>query len=117
MEIRGIGVDTQENEAFNGCDKRAGFLSKLFTENEIEYCSSKKDFERRICARFAGKEAVIKAFGCLGERVLPDEIEILNDGTGCPRVTLHRKSLSKYKVFISLSHSKSHAIAFAVVGE
>ena len=73
-------------------------------------------------ARWAGKEAVLKAFGTgLREGKLSD-IEILPDALGCPRVTLqgHFRELAEERgydqILISLSHAREYAVAQCILG-
>ena len=65
MSVIGIGVDVIECSRIQHSIERFGdrFLHRVFTEGEIEYSMSMKFPERHLAARFAGKEAVSKAFG------------------------------------------------------
>jgi phosphopantetheinyl transferase (holo-ACP synthase) len=67
--------------------------------------------------RFAGKEAVVKAFLCYGIRIPLNKIEILNRKNGIPFVTILDKNAGKFEIKISLSHSDTIAAAVAVVYE
>ena len=96
------------------------FLSKIYTEKEIEYCSNTGKMEyQHFAARFAAKEAVFKA---ISEFIKNDEneywskIEVLNDNKGKPKINLGIK-LSKdlESIDISISHIKELAIANVVV--
>ena len=96
------------------------FLSKIYTEKEIEYCSNTGKMEyQHFAARFAAKEAVFKA---ISEFIKDDEneywrkIEVLNDNNGRPKINLGIK-LSKDidSIDISISHIKELAIANVVV--
>lgn len=96
------------------------FLSKIYTEKEIEYCSNTGKMEyQHFAARFAAKEAVFKA---ISEFIKNDEneywrkIEVLNDNNGRPKINLGIK-LSKDidSIDISISHIKELAIANVVV--
>ena len=96
------------------------FLSKIYTEKEIEYCSNTGKMEyQHFAARFAAKEAVFKA---ISEFIKDDEneywrkIEVLNDNNGRPKINLEIK-LSKDidSIDISISHIKELAIANVVV--
>ncbi len=95
------------------------FLHRVYTELELKLYHKKPS---SLAARFAGKEAVIKAIGTQAKGVGWREIEILADPTGKPLVHLYGKaqnqadSLGLDKLAITLSHSKEYAIAF-VVGE
>lgn len=96
------------------------FLSKIYTEKEIEYCPNTGKMEyQHFAARFAAKEAVFKA---ISEFIKDDEneywrkIEVLNDNNGRPKINLEIK-LSKDidSIDISISHIKELAIANVVV--
>ena len=45
------------------------FLSKIFTEKEIEYCMKRADPKKHFAVRFAGKEAIIKALSSAGKKI------------------------------------------------
>ncbi|MFB0559215.1 MAG: holo-ACP synthase [Dehalococcoidales bacterium] len=113
-----IGVDIVEIARIEKAIARRGegFLRRIFTKPELKLCYKKP---ASLAARFAGKEAVIKA---LGRSIKWREIEILADRNGKPLVHLHGKaqsqadSLGLDRLTISLSHPKEYAIAF-VVGE
>lgn len=107
-----IGVDCEEVERFRGKIKDNAFLKKIYTPNEVRYCMSKPEPEQHLAARFAGKEAVMKALNDIGEKAFFHEIEIINDKEGIPRVSI--KKNSNIEIKISLSHSKGMAIAFVL---
>jgi holo-[acyl-carrier protein] synthase len=122
--ISGIGVDIVEigrmKEAVNKWG--AHFLNKMFTEREIKYSNSKRFCHQHFAARFAAKEAVVKAFGGTGKFPIKwTDIEILNDREGKPMVefsgdAVKLKELKKIsQVLITMSHSKDYAVANAVV--
>ena len=98
------------------------FLNRVFTEQEIAYCDSKKLTKyEHYAARFAGKEAVYKAIApskdCEGTFI---EVEILNEETGKPYVVLHgalKAYAENYQIEISLSHEKEFAIAMVVANK
>ena len=112
----GVGVDIECISRFSEAKtKDAGFLGKFMTAKEIDYCFSKTSPQLHIAARFAGKEATVKALGGLSIRdVALKDIEIINDDYGTPSASV--KLVSKYNIHvdISLSHSGDYAIAFAV---
>lgn len=101
-------------------EQNTKFLSKIYTEKEIEYCSNTGKMEyQHFAARFAAKEAVFKA---ISEFIKDNEneywrkIEVLNDNNGRPKINLGIK-LSKDidSIDISISHIKELAIANVVV--
>jgi len=119
------GVDIVEidriQQSFETCG--TGFRDRVFTQNEIEYCESKKAAKYQSYAvRFAAKEAVSKAFGTgIGEKVNWKDIEVMNDKSGKPFVVLSEKakelldSLNASGISISLSHSRNYAVAYTVI--
>jgi holo-[acyl-carrier protein] synthase len=121
--IRGIGVDIIEISRVRKSVEESGeqFLRKVFTQVEIDYCTSKPDRFQHLAARFAAKEAVSKALatGWAGDFQWKD-VEVMNDVSGQPQVTLHgklRERLASRTVFLSLSHAEDHVVAMAVIEE
>ncbi|MCB4755825.1 MAG: holo-ACP synthase [Elusimicrobia bacterium] len=114
-----LGIDIEEVDRFKKLIRNPRFLHRVFTEEEIAYCRSKADPAQHFAVRFSAKEAVWKALSdVLGRRkkeVSHRDIGIRNLANGKPRVTLPR-SLAPLspKISISLSHSKSTAVAVAV---
>ena len=114
----GIGVDIEDISRFKGLtrEKDAAFLNKLFTKKELDYCFSCGSPEQHLAARYAGKEAVIKALSALGKANLNyKEIEIVNDDRGVPHASIREKGITNLQILISLSHSEETAIAFTIV--
>ena len=96
------------------------FLNKVFTQNEIKYCESKKAQKyQHYAARFAAKEAVFKAISeSLTDKYSLSwcDYEILNDETGKPNVKITGMDLSNIEnIDLSISHCKQYAVATAVV--
>ena len=98
------------------------FLDKIFTPSEQAYCESQRRKYEHYAARFAAKEAVVKALRASGKRSWTlREIEIIREGTGKPAVKLssqvrRRLGLSgKARIEISLSHERECAVAAAVL--
>ena len=116
-----IGIDIVEVARIERAIARWGesFLRRVYTDLELRSYHKKT---LSLAARFAGKEAVIKALGTQTKGITWREIEILSDPSGKPLVHLHGKaqvqasSLGLGELAISLSHSREYAIAF-VIGE
>ncbi len=116
-----IGIDIIEIARIEKAIARwkEGFLQRVYTEPELRRYQKKPS---SLAARFAGKEAVIKALGTPPQGVRWKEIEILSNPDGKPLVHLygkaknHASSLGLDSLAISLSHSKEYAIAL-VAGE
>ena len=119
--IEGIGVDVVEIGRIETVVSRWGetFLSKTFTESELAYAQSKSNPLPHIAARFAVKEAVAKALatGWSGGFRWKD-VEVRNDASGKPSVILYGKVkelLKDSRIMVSLSHSDTVVVAFAVI--
>jgi holo-[acyl-carrier protein] synthase len=119
--ITGIGTDVVEIFRFKKTLNDWGnhFLEKVFTENELRYAHSRKDFVQHLAARFAAKEAVAKAISTgWSQGFRWKDVEITNELTGKPAVTLSGKVkdlLKEQEIFISLSHSETVVVAFVVI--
>jgi len=122
--IFGTGVDIVEIERVRAAIEKWGesFLSKIFTPREIHYSNSRRISSQHFAARFAAKEAVIKAFGEPRKHPLNwTDIEVLNDDEGKPIIEFHNGAMKLKKkkgigeVIVSLSHSKDYAIANAIL--
>ncbi len=99
------------------------FLRRWFTDREIRYCTAKAVPSRHFAARFAAKEAVVKALPLNWDGPLPwRSIEIVSDPRGAPSVSLSgaigeaavRAGVGEIRV--SLSHCDEYATATAIVG-
>jgi holo-[acyl-carrier protein] synthase len=96
------------------------FLNRVYTDAELELCCGRAS---SLAARFAGKEAVIKALGGLSKGFQWREIEILSDPRGKPLVNLYGSmrdkavSLGLPGFAISLSDCEEYAVAFVVGGD
>ena len=87
MSVIGIGVDLVEVARIQHSVDRFGekFLHRVFTDGEIEYSMSMKFPARHLAARFAGKEAVSKAFGTgIGKAMGWRNIDIQKKSSGEP---------------------------------
>ena len=114
-----VGVDLIEVDRIAQAQERHGarFMDRIFTAEEQALCAGDC---RRLAGRYAVKEAVAKALGTgIGDMRWTD-IEVLSDARGKPRLVLHAaaRSLAETQGWldcdISLSHTETHAIGFAV---
>ncbi|MEA3306141.1 MAG: holo-ACP synthase [Candidatus Omnitrophota bacterium] len=114
-----VGVDCEEISRFRRLpyNKKKNFYKRIFTRREIEYCISCRNPYPRFTARFAAKEAVVKALAGIAGLFYSD-IEVRINKNGRPEIYIDRKKFKevrRFTVSLSLTHSNSHAIAFAVV--
>lgn len=95
------------------------FLDRLLTDAEKQYIFAKRCPYRHLAGRFAAKEAVMKAIGTGWDKGVGwRDIEIVNEPSGKPRVSLHSKAgaLAKdRRIFLTLSYAKDVAVAFAII--
>lgn len=118
--ILGLGNDIIEIERIREGLERHGqrFLDRLFTLKEQEYCLSHRDPVPHFSGRFAAKEAIAKSFGTgIGEHVSWQDIEILSEKEGAPRVTFSERLNQQFhhpRVLVSISHCKLYVTAVAL---
>ncbi|MFA5089090.1 MAG: holo-ACP synthase [Candidatus Omnitrophota bacterium] len=113
--ILGTGIDIIEIDRIDTAITRWGdnFLKHVFTDEEIHYAQNKHFPMQHFAARFAAKEAVLKAFG-ENSHINWKDIKILNDKNGKPTCTFRDKKF-KHKILISISHTKNYAVASAII--
>ena len=112
--IRGIGVDISAPERFEDMGER--MLSRLFTEREIENAPLRSS--EYYAARFAAKEAFVKALGTGFRGIQPRDINIAEDELGRPYITLGGDKahlLEGLSVLLSLSHERDYSVAMVVL--
>lgn len=114
--IVGIGTDIVHTHLFH--DKSEHKLSKWFTENEIEYCESKHFPHRHYAARWAAKEACLKALGLAMADGMKN-VEVCRSVNGKPLIELHgiarEKTSPDLLIHVSISHTGECATACVVV--
>ncbi len=119
MRIVGLGVDLAEIARFEHLlGKYESFPERCFTEHEREYAFRFANPARRLAARFAGKEAVMKSMGTGWRRVRWKDIEIT--GGGQPRVRLFGTAQARAdflgikEIHVTITHTDASAMVFAV---
>lgn len=94
-------------------EKGDKFLKKIYTQNEIDYCESKKVQKfQSYAARFAAKEATFKALSkYIDFEYSWKDFEVENDKNGKPILKLHFKIDELEELELSISHCKEYAVA------
>lgn len=121
--VLATGIDVIEVPRIRKAMERWGdrFLHRIFTPGEIRYCLQKTKPEISLAARFAAKEAVLKALGLgLKGGLGWTDVEIVNLESGAPMVRPSRLMMDRIdgrKVLISLSHVRDLAVAVALLVE
>ena len=123
MKIR-TGIDIIEVERIHQSVANSGphFTERIYTKSEIEYCSSAANKYERFAARFAAKEAFVKALGTgFTGGISHTMVEIDKDNNGKPILKLHgraQEELKKLKVIsidLSISHVRDTAAASVTI--
>ncbi|HWX91322.1 MAG TPA: holo-[acyl-carrier-protein] synthase [Terriglobales bacterium] len=122
--IVGTGIDIAEVPRIREVIERHGqrFLQRVFTEGEIQYCESKANRVERYAARFAAKEAGMKALGTgWNHGVRWRDIEVARKPGGRPTLLLHGKAaefaakLGTTNIALSLTHTAEQAMAQVIL--
>lgn len=115
--VPGIGVDLIEIERLErAIARRPGLAERIFSEGELAYANRHPRPARHLAARFAAKEAALKALGIGGLRL--HEVEVTGGDGGAPRLLLHGDAeaiASRDGVELSVSLTHSRELAAAVV--
>jgi holo-[acyl-carrier protein] synthase len=123
MHIIGTGIDATEISRVAAAIDRYGerFLSRAFTEEEIAYCRRKRDAASSFAARFAAKEAAMKALGTGHSRgVFWRGIEVVRR-SGPPRIHFHDGAAARCAVLgatgslLTITHCRDLAIAHVLL--
>jgi holo-[acyl-carrier protein] synthase len=120
--IYGIGIDIVRVQRIQDAVEKWGekFLLRVYTNDEIAYCYKRKNPYHSLAARFAAKEAFIKAISSEIPLSFSD-VEISNSDTGKPLLKL-KGTLDDFvqtklikKIYLSLSHEQEYAVACVVL--
>lgn len=124
MAIVGIGTDLARVPRFRNIlvEKKTALLARLFTDEERAYALAKADPAQHLAARFAAKEAGMKALGRGWRDGLGwNDFEVVRDAYGRPDLLLHGRAaelarvLGVAKVFLSYSHDGDYAVATVIL--
>lgn len=119
---KGVGIDIVDVQRMAERIEKPEFVNLVFTKAEVNYCQSKKHQAQHFAARFAAKEAYMKAIG-LGWTSNADfkEIETVNDQNGKPKIILSNQTLTYFRdhsfkqALVSLSHTSTLATAIVIL--
>ncbi|HKW93760.1 MAG TPA: holo-ACP synthase [Methylomirabilota bacterium] len=124
MTVRGIGVDLTRIPRLREVVARWNdrFLQRVFTEQELDYCRRRRDPIPHLAARFAAKEATLKALGTgLRMGVKWRELEVRRERGQAPTMVLSGRcrAIAEAKggrrVLLSLTHDGDYAMAQAML--
>jgi holo-[acyl-carrier protein] synthase len=123
MEIVGVGTDIVECLRVGRMIEQHGelFLTRVYTEREIRFCQARKRATEHFAARWAAKEAVLKAMGAPWRRGMEwTDIEIRQEPGGVPQVILTgatrdlAQTLRIADIMLSMAHCRAYATSSAV---
>ena len=115
-----VGIDIIEIPRIKRTVERWGkrFLARIYTEGELAYCRGRAP---QLAARFAAKEAMMKALGTGRYGLSWREIEVVREHGRAPAIQLHGRAqkvadhLTVSDTALSISHSREYAVASAVI--
>ena len=122
--IVGTGVDITEVSRIKAAVERFGdrFLGRVFTPEEVRYCISKANPAERLAARFAAKEAGMKALGTgLRHGITWHDVEVVRQPGSRPvlrysgRAAEFSARLGCKRTHLSLTHTADQAMAFVIL--
>ncbi|MHC4394754.1 MAG: holo-ACP synthase [Planctomycetota bacterium] len=123
MEIVAHGIDLVDCPRIEEMIERHGerFVNRVFTAGEQAYAEANKNSTEKLAGRFAAKEAILKLIGTGWRgKIAWTDIEIINNPTGQPEVTLSGEvekladKLGIKHISVSITHTANFAIASAV---
>lgn len=114
--IKATGIDIVRIERIKEATEKWGerFLRRIFTDDELSYCLQKNPPYDSLAARFAAKEAFLKA---INKRLSLRSIEIKNEPSGRPYLNIKEDLPDNLRFHLSLSHDSQYAIAIVIVEE
>ncbi len=120
--LLGVGCDIIEIDRVKKAVQSSAFKRRVFAEDEIAYCESRgRQAAASFAARFAAKEAALKALGTGLRGGSLTEIAVVSDGLGRPYLRFagyHRQlaeQLGVKHICLSMSHSREMAMAYVVM--
>ena len=123
MTIIGLGMDATEIPRIAETMKTYGdrFLQRIFTPGEIAYCQAKRHAAQHFAARFAVKEAAMKALGTGHSRgVLWRDVEVVRHG-GPPQLRFHGGAARRFETMggrssvVTITHTDTLALAQVIL--
>ena len=127
MEIIGNGVDIIENSRIKKSIKKKNFVTRIFSQHEINQSKKLKNKANFFAKRFAAKEAFVKSIGSgFRNGINFKDISVINNIFGKPELLVNKKlknyinkkfKTKNFKISLSLSDEKNHSIAFVIISK
>lgn len=114
--IKGTGIDIVRIKRIKEATEKWGerFLFRIYSQDELRYCLQKSSPYESLAVRFAAKEAFLKA---INKRLSLRSIEIKNEPSGRPYLSVKEDIPDNLRFHLSLSHDSDYAIAIVIVEE
>jgi holo-[acyl-carrier protein] synthase len=121
--VIGIGTDLVDVERFRtALERTPSMVDRLFTDDEQAYATGRRDPAEHLAARFAAKEATMKAMGLGLGSMRFQEIEVIRASSGEPSLRLHAsaaalardRGVARWLLTLTHTHLSAHAIAVAL---
>lgn len=122
--ILGLGIDLVATDRIRKLRERHGerFLARIYSDGEIAACMRRKSPDEGFAARFAAKEAALKALGTgISQGIGWRDVEVVGDGNGKPEIALKNRALEEAgrlgisRCHLSLTHDGNYAGAVVVL--
>ena len=124
MPVAGLGTDLVDVRRFRRIvvERKTALLERLFTVSERSYAETKNDPAPHLAARFAAKEACLKAFGLgLRDGLSWQDMEVVPDAMGRPDLRLSGRAAALAdeqgidRIYLSYSHDANYAVATVIL--
>ena len=121
--VLGLGIDLVETARIaQGLERTPGLLDRVWTEAEVAFCAPRADRIQALAARFAAKEACLKALGTgWSEGLAFDQVEVVREGNTPPTLRLTGRAAERaaamgvVRIHLSLTHQPGVAGAVGVL--
>jgi holo-[acyl-carrier protein] synthase len=120
-----VGIDIVDIERIRTAIKRsaAGFISRVYTAEEIEYVGDFEENSESAAGIWAAKEAAVKALGCgFRDGILFQDMQVAHESQGRPyllfsgRFLIVMQESGLTSASLSISHCATHAVAAVILG-
>ena len=121
--VIGLGIDIVEVRRIRSALKNAeAMVQRVFTAEEIRYCSARKNKFQHFAGRFAAKEAALKALGTGWQRGIRwKDVEVTARENGKPEIAFYGKAQQFFnesgaqRGLLSITHAQEYALAVVVL--
>jgi holo-[acyl-carrier protein] synthase len=121
--VVGIGVDIVEVDRIEkALSNSQSMTQRVFSEDEIQYCSGQKNLYQHFAGRFAAKEAALKALGTGWQKGIRwKDVEVVSGDLGRPTLKMYRRAKEIFEEsgathgLVTITHAEKYAVAMVVL--